>query len=219
MGIYYKATTPDGLDFHTKTVDYAGHLASGEPLPLLTADVYRCCTNTVYHASDTPSETLIGCSWPCRLFEVEGEPVAEEDHKFGFRTFTVVREIEAWRALGPNGESVVAVIKRAGSLTAEEALGLYSAWDAAMVAAMGAALDAAMVAAMAAARVAARDAARIAAMDAAWVAARDAAGDAVRDAAGDAAEDAVTAVVVRDLITEEHFNTLYSPWDSVINKK
>lgn len=122
MTIYYKATRPDGKDFHTGTVDYTGHLESGEPLPLLTSERgYYCCSNTVYHASDTPSETLIGGTWPCRLFEVEGESVAQEDNKHGFRTLRVAREIEAWRALGPNGQEVVALIDRAAQLTADEA--------------------------------------------------------------------------------------------------
>ena len=36
--IYYKATQMDGTDFYTGTVDYAGAMASGEPLPLLTSE-------------------------------------------------------------------------------------------------------------------------------------------------------------------------------------
>jgi hypothetical protein len=37
-----------------------------------------------------------------------------------------------------------------------------------------------------------------------------------RDAAWDAAWVAATALVVRDLITLEHFDTLYGPWRDVI---
>src|SRR5574341_587085 len=108
MVIYYKATRPDGTDFRTARVDYAGALVSGEPLPLLTSPdgQYACCTATVYHASDVPSETLIGGAWPCRLFEVTGDPVAQRGHKYGFRSLTVIREVPAWQALGPNGEAV-----------------------------------------------------------------------------------------------------------------
>lgn len=110
---YFKATRPDGTDFYSGTVDYAGALASGKPLKRLTntAGWYECCSGTVYHAADVPSETLIGGSWPCRLFEVTGRPVAAEGHKYGFRSLRVVREIPAWQALGPNGEQVAAFIR------------------------------------------------------------------------------------------------------------
>ena len=47
-------------------------------------------------------------------------------------------------------------------------------------------------------------------------AAGDAAWDAAGNAAGSAAWDAALALVVRDLISVEHFNTLYGPWASVI---
>ena len=78
------------------------------------------------------------------------------------------------------------------------------------------------VAARDAARAAARDAARAAARDAAWDAARDAAWDAARDAmrgaAWDAAWDAAwnaawgaCAIVARDLITPDHFDTITAP--------
>jgi hypothetical protein len=62
------------------------------------------CSPGVLHASDVPSETLSGGKWPCKLFEVTGEPVVgPEGHKLGFYELHVEREIEAWRALGPNG--------------------------------------------------------------------------------------------------------------------
>jgi len=74
------------------------------------------------------------------------------------------------------------------------------------------------VAARVAARDAGRDAARDAGWDAAWDAARDAAWDAARDAAWDAARDAGwdagragEALVVRDLISAEHFDILTAP--------
>jgi hypothetical protein len=55
--------------------------------------------------------TLVGGSWPCRLFEVSGEPiVGPADHKFGFLELRVDREVESWRALGPNGQEVAALI-------------------------------------------------------------------------------------------------------------
>ena len=209
MSTYYKATQIDGTDFHTGTVDYAGHLESGKPLkrkPALAE--YRTCSDTVYHASDTPSETLIGEEWPCRLFEVTGSPVAAEDHKHGFRSLRVVKELPAWMALGPNGQEVVALVERCKSLTRTEIDALHAAWGAARHAALYAARDAAWDAARRAAWGAARHAALYAARDAALYAARR--------AAWDAAWDAVSALVVRDLITPEQFDLLYGPWASVI---
>lgn len=189
MKTYYKATRMDGTDFRTGTVDYAAALATGKPLKRLTSLTgYACCTDTVYHASDTPSETLIGGSWPCRLFEVTGRPVDQVGHKFGFRSLRVRREVEAWPALGPNGQEVSALIDE------------IRLWTPAQ---LGAARDAA------------RDAAWGVARDAVWDTARDAARGAVWDAAGDtarsAARDAAEALVVRDLIEERHFNVLFAP--------
>jgi hypothetical protein len=99
---------------------------------------------------------------------------------------------------GPNTIAVAAFIERLRTLTPEQASRLNAAW----VAAGDAAWDG--VAAWDA-RVAARDA-RAAARDARY-AARYAARDA-RDAAGDAA----VALVVRDLISPEHFALLVAPF-------
>jgi hypothetical protein len=41
---------------------------------------------------------------------------------------------------------------------------------------------------------------------------------AARDAAGAAAGDAAWALVVRDLISPEHFDTLYGPWATVVGE-
>lgn len=49
-------------------------------------------------------------------------------------------------------------------------------------------------------------------------AARDAAGYAAWDAARGAAGGAAYALVVKDLISEEHFNILYGPWKSVMEQ-
>ncbi len=195
--VFYKAVRPDGTDFRTGTIRYeVGQTVAPAPTVLPA----RICGPGMLHAATVPAMTLVGGSWPCRLFEVTGEPVAglddEHPHKAGFRALTVVREIEAWRALGPNGREVAALIDRAGRLTDDEARRLTAARDAAWGAAWGAAWDAAW------------DAAR----DAAWGAAWGAALSAARDAAWSAA----WALVVRDLITTVQFDALYGPWASVM---
>lgn len=203
MSIYYKATRPDGTDFHTGTIDYAAALG-GDPVTLPVVPRPRCCTSDVLHASTVPTETLIGGSWPCRLFEVTGTPVAEEDHKRGFFALTVVREIDAHQVLGPNGEHVAALIARAGKLTVGETEKLAIARDAAQEAARDAARDAA------------QEAVRGVALDSAWYAAWDAAWYAAWDAAGSAAGYTALALVARDLISTEHYTTLTKAWAQVI---
>ena len=194
---FWKATRPDGTDFFSGTIDYAAALETGEPVTVPEVDDPRCCTGTVLHASTVPTETLIGGSWPCRLFEVTGTPVAEEWHKRGFFSLTVVREVDGHLALGPQGEYVAAVIDQAGRLDRQEAESLHAAWDAA------------------------RAAARDAAWDSARDAARSAARDAARAAAGAAAWDAARALIVRDLIgqhdfTQAAYRTLVGPWRTIV---
>ena len=156
------------------------------------------------HASVVATETLIGGSWPCRLFLVEGEPVAQKGHKYGFFSLRVVEEVDAHLALGPNADAVIGLLDRASQITGAEAGKLAAAWNVA---------DAAWAAT--------REAAVGASREAAWDAAGDAACyDAWRAtatyAAGDAAREAARAAVVRDLISDEHYQTLAGPWESVM---
>lgn len=149
---YYKATRPDGTSFHdAKTAWTVGEITS-----IQENRSSHLCGKGILRAFDAPGATLVGGSWPCRLFEVEGEPVAQDGHKFGFHELTVVRELAAWQALGPNGEAVAALIEQAGTITVEQAERLRAAWDAA---AWSAAWDVALGAALRAAWGAAWDAA------------------------------------------------------------
>jgi hypothetical protein len=119
---------------------------------------------------------------------------------------------------GPQWRAVVSLVRRAATLTVDEAGRLRAARGGA---AWVAAWDAARVAAWDAARVAAGDAAGgaagVAARDAAWDAARVAAGG----AAGGAAWDAAWAVVTWDLATgdgpytEARRDLLIGPWVEV----
>ena len=112
-------------------------------------------------------------------------------------------ELEA--TFGPNWRQVVWLVRRAATLTTDEAKAL------AVVGA--AAWAAAGAAAGAAARAAAWDAARAAA----WDAARAAAWDAVGDAAwGAAAGIAIADLVGQHGLDQDHIDTLTGPWVSVI---
>ena len=218
MTIFFKSTRLDGTDFYSGQVDYASALASGEPLPELSGDVEFPGPGW-YHLATVPTE-CVGMSWPCRLFEVE--PVGDvcmdtaHPHKIGARSVRVLREIEAHRVFGPQGEQVAAFIERCATLTADDVRRLDAAWDATRDAARDAAWDAT------------RDATRDAARDAAWDATRDAARaawGATRDAtraAWDAAWDAAWALLVRDLIGQHPgwdqaaYDALTGPWRRTI---
>ena len=229
----YKATRPDGTDFYSGTVDYAAALASGETITH-TDRRYKGWPNGhphrdagYYLSVATVPTDCTGFSWPCRLFEVETvdewTPGAEGlPNKRATLSLRVVAELDASAALGPQGPLLVKLFEQARNVTPEQlrALGAAggAAWDAARDAAGGAARDAAGGAARDAARDAAGGAARDAAWDAARGAARDAAGGAAWDAARDAAWDAAWALVVRDLITAEQYETLAGPWISVMGE-
>ena len=189
---YYKATRPDGTDFHTGTIDYARALETGEVIRHPAKKMIRDEPWTYLSVSVHPANCT-GMSWPCRLFRVE--PVGRtlkakiSESKRSCSALRVVEELPAHMALGPQGEEVVALIERCRSLTTEE----------------GRRLDAA------------RNAACDAAWDAARDAARDAAWDAARNAARNAARDVALALLTRDLISTEHFDLLYGPWREVMS--
>lgn len=175
------------------------------------------------HAATVPTETLDGGWWPCRLFEVAGEPVAglddEYPHKAGFAELKVVRELDPHLALGPQAPEVAALIDRARRLTRDEVRALAAGRNAAWYGAWGVAQDAwdaAWIVARAAARTAACDVARDAASEAAMDATSAAPWDAAAAAAAAAADEAACALVVRDVLPAEHFDCLYGPWRDVI---
>lgn len=198
--VYYKAVRPDGTDFATGTT----RPVVGEWMPRIEGKLVLC--ERGYHVSDEPGETLIGGSWPCRLFEVEIDEVVPyenvDGHKSVVHTYRPTKELPAWVALGPNGEKVAAIIERGRVLTPDEHLALLRAQYG------GPARDPT--------RRTARDAAWDAARNAAW-AARNAAWNAAWAAARNAAWAAVLATITRDLITQEQFDTLYDPWRRVID--
>ena len=215
MTIFFKSTRLDGTDFYSGQVDYASALASGEPLPELSGDVEFPGPGW-YHLATVPTE-CVGMSWPCRLFEVE--PVGDvcmdtaHPHKIGARSVRVLREIEAHRVFGPQGEQVVTLIERCLTLSAAEVDRLAAAW--------GAAWDT-----WGAARGAMSGAARGATWDTTWGATWDTTWNAARgaswDASWNAARDAAVALLCRDLIgqapgwDQDAYNLLTGPWRDVI---
>jgi hypothetical protein len=208
MTAYYKATQPDGRDFHTGTIDYAAALASGEIIRHPAPKRVRDDAGTYLSVSVAPADCT-GMEWPCRLFRVE--PVGRAikalnlPNKRCVSALRVVEELPAWQALGPNGDEVARLLASFRAVAREQAVRLAPARDAAWAPAWDAARAAALDAPRAAAWAAARAAAWAAARDAAW-------------AAGAAAGAAARALVVRDLITPEQFDAESEPWVSVMGR-
>ena len=156
MTTYYKATRPDGTDFHTGTVDYAAALASGETITHPVGDITRGAES--YLSVATVPTDCTGMLWPCRLFAVEvvgdyKHPASPDlPNKVAAAAVRVIAEFPAHESLGPQGEHIAAMVTRAHALTLDE----FNRLDATRDAAWDATRDAA------------RDAAWNAAWDAAW---------------------------------------------------
>ena len=196
----YKAIRPDGTSFYDDRTRWVVGEVTSHPAP---TTVGAENARGYLSVADVPTDCA-GLFWPCRLLVVE--PVGEvwqpepEDmpHKWAGHGFRVVEELPAHQVFGPQGEQVVALLERAGALTKQEVNSLIAARGAAWAAAWAAARDAA------------RDAARAAAWDAAWAAAWD--------AAWAAAWGSIGALVVRDLITTEDYDTLTLPWRRIVGR-
>ena len=226
---YYKAVRPDGTDFYSGRIrwDRVGEIVR-HPNPGGT-DAKGYLSVSVSPADCT------GMNWPCRLLVVEPvegipvwEPTPSLPSKRASHAWRVVRELPAYEALGPHGQEVVAFLDLLPTLTrtqwdAARGAALDAAWgaalaavreatrDAALAAALAAAWDAALAAVRAAALAATWGAALAAARAATWDAALAATWDAARAAAWVAALAAVRALVVRDLISTDHFDVLTAP--------
>ena len=218
MTLYYKAVRPDGTDFRTGTVQWATP-GRGRTRPRTvkhpTAKQVGADASEYLSASTVPTECT-GMEWPCRLLTVEpveGHEVTTPEpdtlpHKRASVAWRVTGEVDAHAALGPQSAQIATLIRRAATITEDEARRLRTARADGGGAAQGAVWDAAWDAVWGAAWGAARGAA--------WGAARDAAWGAARDAAWGAARDAACALVARDLISTEHYDTLTTPWRTVI---
>ena len=219
MSTYYKAVRPDGASFHDPSFRWLPESGpvEGHTVTHPTASVVGEKASHYLSVSVSPTDCT-GMGWPCRLLEVEpieGHEVTAPapdrmPNKRAAVAWRVIRELPASNVFGPQGEHVAALIERASHLTGDEARKLHVAWHAAGGAAWDPAWDTAWDTA--------RDAARGAAMNAAGGAAMNAARGAVGDAARGAVWDVAEALVVRDLISTAHYDTLARPWASVIGK-
>ena len=219
---YYKAVRPDGTDFYTGETQWAP--PEGHEAPWIVYHPSGCQEVPSTHPRDFLSVATVptdctGMAWPCRLLQVrpvEGYPAVATPggKKFPNRVaataWEVTAELDPRLALGPQADQLLTLFDTAERLTGGKLRDLAAAWTASMTAAWDAAMEAAGTAAM--------DAAMEAAGTAAWEAAMYAAGTAAGNAAWNAAYDAAEALVLRDFLAQEHYETLTSPWASVIGK-
>lgn len=207
METYYKAVRPDGTSFYDHATKWSAGKITRHP-QAGTGDASE------YLSVSTSPTDCTGFEWPCRLLTVRpvrGHAVFTPDagglpNKRASDAWMVTGELPAHEAFGPQGVHVVALIESARNLTADQASSLRTARDAAGYVARSAAWDAA------------RDAAGYAAGYAAWDAAQYAAGYVAWDAAWDAAGHVARALIVRDLITTEQYDTLTLPWRKVVGR-
>ena len=205
MRRFYKVVTPDLASFHDPTFVY--EIGKTKRPGTAKRDWYQIQTADVLHASATAPGAARWGRWPYRLVAAEGNPVCEEDGKYGFRQLKIVEELDVALCFGPNGHAVVDVLETLGAATPGQMQQLAASMDAAWDAAWAAAWDAAWAASRAAARAAARDAS----MDAAWFASMA------------AATNTSMAALVADLVgryglKQHHIETLMAPYIEVFGR-
>lgn len=195
---YYKAIRPDGSSFREPTFKWATEPGGVTEHP----NPRRRDASGYLSVSVVPTDCT-GMRWPCRLLEVEpidepwtpdADSLPNKRAAYGFRT---VRELPAHEVFGPQGEHAVVLLERIANLTRGEIERLNTAREAA-----------------------ARAAAWAAAWETTWNAAREAAGASAGASAWNAARasawDAVLALLARDVLAPEHYETLTRPWRTTI---
>ena len=232
---YYKSVRLNGTDFHTGETRWAPPEGHEGPWivyhPSGRQEVPSTHPRDFLSVATVPTDCS-GMAWPCRLLQVrpvEGYPVATPGEKrfpnrVAATAWEVVAELDPRLALGPQAGQLLALLDTAERLTGDKLRELAAAWKATWNAARDAAVDVVWDAAGNVVYDVAWNAARDAAGNATWNAARDAAVDAVWDAAvdvvwdaaGNAAYDAAEALVVRDLLPQEHYETLTRPWRTAV---
>jgi len=139
MPDYFKATSVDGKDFATGTIDYGAALVSGEVVRHPATKKIKDEPSTYLSVSVSAADCT-GASWPCRLFRVEPvgwvmSKLSVSPNKRAVSALRVVEELPAHLSLGPNGEAVAEFIERCKKLSATDWEKVAAAWYAARCAA------------------------------------------------------------------------------------
>ncbi len=191
MTTYYKAVRPDGTDFHTGELRWAtpeGHEAPWIVYhPSGRQEVSSIRPADFLSVATVPTDCS-GVAWPCRLLQV--------------------RPVEGRPVATPGGKE----LPNRAAATAWE---VVAELDPRL--ALGPQADQLIALFDTAGRLTGDSLRDLdAARNAAWYAARDAARDAARYAARSAAMEAVEALVARDCLAREHYETLSRPWRTTV---
>src|SRR4051812_25897579 len=115
---YFKAITPEGLDFHTRAVDYGSAVKARSKAGKTVSHVRPKVgsENALHYISVATVPTdCTGFSWPARLLEVEAVGEVWTPHpsnmpnKRGVEAFRVIRELPASQLFGAEGEHIVKI--------------------------------------------------------------------------------------------------------------
>ena len=187
MHTCFKAVRPDGTDFFTGTVQWAPPEGHEGEWIVRHPTATEIGTNAnSYLSVSTVPTDCLGMEWPCRLFEVA--PVGDVETAFC-----------------PKVAGLAFRVVR--ELDSHIALGPQGEYVAALIERIGRLTDA---------EADQLDAAEGAAAFAAWDAAADAAWDAAVGGARGPTWDVAWALLVRDLISTEHYDVLTRSWRTVI---
>ena len=89
----YKLTRPNGKDFYSNSVDYAGSI--GKIIRVIDYDGPKYICGKGLHASRNPNDCFVGASIPCRAFKVNGiGKIAGDSRKCRYKALKVLKEID-----------------------------------------------------------------------------------------------------------------------------
>ena len=132
MTTYYKAIRPDGTDFYSQSVQWAPAKTKARKGRVVehptSTELVGGDWSTGLAASTDVTRFPGADAWPIRLLEVE--PVGTVHHvgaKAQALAWSVVAELDPALRFSPQGAHIVALIERAGLLTADEASRLDAA--------------------------------------------------------------------------------------------
>jgi hypothetical protein len=130
MTTYYKATRPDGRDFHTGRIDYAKALADGATIKHKLGKPRDVDARHYLSVATVPGDCT-GMTWPCRLFEVEAVGYTWAPHpdtlpnKVAALEVRVIRELPAETVFGSEAPAIVALLDTFEKLTTAQRDALY----------------------------------------------------------------------------------------------
>jgi len=111
---YYKATRPNGKDFWSGKINYGRALKTGEIVRHPIGNALLVDLASTYLSVSTEPANCTGLGWPCNLYRAQ--PVGrfykspDFSNKRCCSALRVIEQLPSWQAFGPNGQEVVEFI-------------------------------------------------------------------------------------------------------------